>query len=207
MCRPQTSAPSSRALFGITQAEIANQLKIDEKTLRKHFRGELSSGKFPKIRENFESLNVRRIEAGKRDYGDKPNDEPLEELSLSMSYGTDGSEKIQERHDILAQFLFDGVALSPLPQLDPTRLFSNDEKLILYHLAGSRCQLSRNGVVCGRAVPFDEAAIDHINPHCRGGKTELANGRYVARACNIARGIRDDFDPATECLGLRQAPD
>jgi predicted transcriptional regulator len=32
--------------FGITQAEIANQLKIDEKTLRKHFREELNSGKF-----------------------------------------------------------------------------------------------------------------------------------------------------------------
>ena len=32
--------------IGITQAEIANQLKIDEKTLRKHFREELSSGKF-----------------------------------------------------------------------------------------------------------------------------------------------------------------
>jgi hypothetical protein len=159
---------------------------------------------FPKIRENFESLNVRRIEAGKRDYDETPNDEPLEELSLSMSYGTDGSEKIEARHNILAQFLFDGVALSPLPQLDPTRLFSYEEKLILYHLAGGKCQFSRNGVVCGRAVPFDEGANDHINPHGMGGKTELANGRYVSRACNIARGIRDDFDPATECL--RPAP-
>ena len=47
MCRPQTSARSSRAAaIGITQAEIANQLNIDEKTLRKHFREELSSGKF-----------------------------------------------------------------------------------------------------------------------------------------------------------------
>jgi hypothetical protein len=32
-------------LFGITQGEIANQLKI-EKTPRKHFREELNSGKF-----------------------------------------------------------------------------------------------------------------------------------------------------------------
>jgi predicted ArsR family transcriptional regulator len=36
MCRPMPS----------TQADIAEQLKIDEKTLRKHFRDELSSGKF-----------------------------------------------------------------------------------------------------------------------------------------------------------------
>jgi predicted transcriptional regulator len=34
------------AAFGLTQAEIANELGIDEKTLRKHFRVELSSGKF-----------------------------------------------------------------------------------------------------------------------------------------------------------------
>jgi DNA-binding transcriptional regulator LsrR (DeoR family) len=32
--------------FGLTQAEIANQLKISEPTLRKHFQDELSSGKF-----------------------------------------------------------------------------------------------------------------------------------------------------------------
>ena len=32
--------------FGIPQSEIAGQLKIDEKTLRKHFREELDNGKF-----------------------------------------------------------------------------------------------------------------------------------------------------------------
>ena len=36
----------SAAAFGLTQAEIATQLKISEPTLRKHFREELSSGKF-----------------------------------------------------------------------------------------------------------------------------------------------------------------
>jgi AraC-like DNA-binding protein len=34
------------AAFGVTQANIAEQLKIDEKTLRRHFRDELSGGKF-----------------------------------------------------------------------------------------------------------------------------------------------------------------
>jgi AraC-like DNA-binding protein len=32
--------------FGLTQLQIATQLKMDEKTLRKHFREELDSGKF-----------------------------------------------------------------------------------------------------------------------------------------------------------------
>jgi hypothetical protein len=48
LSRLPISAPSSRTLrlFGINQADIANQLNIDEKTLRKHFREELNSGKF-----------------------------------------------------------------------------------------------------------------------------------------------------------------
>ena len=37
------------------------------------------------------------------------------------------------------------------------------------------------------------------------GRVGVVNGRYVARACNTARGIRDDFDPATEYVRLRQA--
>src|SRR4029077_15683771 len=42
----QRALLESAAAFGLTQAEIANELGIDEKTLRKHFRVYLSSGKF-----------------------------------------------------------------------------------------------------------------------------------------------------------------
>ena len=42
----ERSLVENAAAFGLTQAEIATQLNIDEKTLRKHFRDELSSGKF-----------------------------------------------------------------------------------------------------------------------------------------------------------------
>ena len=42
----QRALVENAAAFGLTQADSAEQLKIDEKTLRKHFRVELSSGKF-----------------------------------------------------------------------------------------------------------------------------------------------------------------
>jgi predicted transcriptional regulator len=42
----QRALGESAAAFGLTQADIAEQLGIDEKTLRKHFREELSGGKF-----------------------------------------------------------------------------------------------------------------------------------------------------------------
>jgi DNA-binding NarL/FixJ family response regulator len=35
------------AAFGINQADIANQLNIDEKTLRKHFREHYALGNLP----------------------------------------------------------------------------------------------------------------------------------------------------------------
>ena len=40
----QRALVESAAAFGLTQADIANQLGIQEKTLRKHFREELNSG-------------------------------------------------------------------------------------------------------------------------------------------------------------------
>ena len=42
----QRALVESASAFGITQAEIATQLKISEPTLGKHFRDELNSGKF-----------------------------------------------------------------------------------------------------------------------------------------------------------------
>ena len=161
----------------------------------------ITDTELPKIKDNFERLELARLEAMRHDYCHV--DEVFSELSLSMSYGTDGVEKLETRHNILTQFLFDGVTLTPLPMLDPRRDFTYEEKLILFHQAGGKCQLSCNGTVCGRPIPFEEAAVDHIVPHSKGGKTELSNGRYAAQSCNIARGAKNDFDPATQCCHLK----
>jgi hypothetical protein len=42
----QRALVENASAFGLTQADIAEQLGIGEKTLRKHFRAELNSGKF-----------------------------------------------------------------------------------------------------------------------------------------------------------------
>jgi hypothetical protein len=160
----------------------------------------------PKIGDNFVNLNLARLEARSRDYAKKPDDDVFEELSLSMSHGTDGTENIEARHDILTRFLFAGVTLTSLPKLDPKRGFTHEEKLILYHKAGGKCELACGGAKCGRSIEFDDAAIDHTVPHSRGGKTELSNGRYASQRCNIARGVREDFDPAKDCCQLAPEP-
>ena len=58
------------------------------------------------------------------------------------------------------------------------------------------------------SIPFNEAAIDHVTPHSKGGTTTLK--KWAARRtrnCNIARGNRDDFCPDKEChLNVAQDP-
>ena len=54
----QRALVENAAAFGLTQADSAEQLKIDEKTLRKHFQDELSSGKF---KVDMTAGNVKKV--------------------------------------------------------------------------------------------------------------------------------------------------
>jgi len=54
-------------------------------------------------------------------------------------------------------------------------------------------------LICGREIPFEDAAVDHIIPHSKGGITSLANGRIAHKSCNIARGNRETFRPDVDC--------
>jgi hypothetical protein len=162
----------------------------------------ISADQYSRIRKNFEKLDVARITARDRDYSRK-EDELYEDLSLAMSRGNAAVDGISTRHDVVGQFLFDGVNFEEKPKLDPQRNFSHEEKLILYSQAQGICQLgTNNGSVCDHKITFDDAVVDHILPHSKGGRTELANGRIAFKSCNIARSNRDDFNPEKECCQL-----
>jgi hypothetical protein len=160
---------------------------------------DVPENQFPTVRENFEKLDIARLEALERDYGNKPDDDIYSELSLAMSRGNTGLDGISTRHRIICQYLFEAVTLKEYPNLDPQRNFTEEEKLILYHRARGCCQLALNGKECARPLSFDDAVIDHILPHSREGRTMLENGRVAFKSCNIARGTRDDFNPEKDC--------
>ncbi len=153
---------------------------------------------YSKIRDNFERMDVARIESRNAGYPG-PDGEMFEDLSLAMSRGNTGIDGISTRHDIVGRYLFQGIGLVPRPELDPTRDFTHEEKLVLYYRARGCCQLEHGQSVCGRPIEFDDAVVDHIIPHSKQGRTELANGRIAFKLCNIARGNRDDFDPKAQC--------
>lgn len=159
----------------------------------------IPDSEFSVIRDNFIHMDTERLLAKNRDYKNKPNDDIYSDLSVAMSSGTDGADAITTRHDIITQFIFDNVKLTSLPSLDPQRNFTYEEKLIIFRQAKGLCELEHGGVKCGHVIDIDDSAVDHIVPHSKGGKTELSNGRLAHRSCNISRGVRDDFDPKTEC--------
>lgn len=154
----------------------------------------------PRDREPIHNI-CKYLNARGRDY-EEEGDEIYADLSGSMSRGTDGLDGVSTRHDIMTQFLFDGVTLKIKPELDRRRNFSHEEKLILYRKAGGCCQLEYNGAFCGHLVDFEYSVVDHIKPHSKGGRTEIDNGRIAYEPCNRVRGDRSDFDPKIACALL-----
>lgn len=167
----------------------------------------IPQAEYPKILTNFVDLDVARSEAMLRDYTQLPGDKPFQDLSLAMSRGNNGMEGISTRHNVIGQFLFQGVQLIEHPDLDPKRNFTDEEKLILYHRSQGRCQLEHDGNLCNREIPYDDAVVDHVIPHASGGKTELHNGRIAFRSCNNIRGNRNTFNPATDCPFVNERSD
>lgn len=153
----------------------------------------------PKIRTNFEKLNLARLEADNREYS-QDGDSVFEDLTEAMSNSRGGADNISKVQEILAQFLLIDVNLLLKPKLDSKRAFTFEERAILYGRCGGVCQLSSVArKVCGRNLEFDESVVDHVIPHSMGGETQLANGRIALDRCNSSRGVKNDFDPATMC--------
>lgn len=157
---------------------------------------------YPKIKNNFEEMDADRLEARSRDFSE-PADGVYEDLALSMGRATDGADGISKRHNVLIQFLFKDIEIVPLPNLDARRNFTDEEKLILYKRCNGLCQMEHGGEKCNRQLLFDDATIDHIIPHSKGGSTELNNGRIVYRRCNQARSNKEVFNWKKECIHLK----
>ena len=43
---------------------------------------------------------------------------------------------------------------------------------------------------CQRVLTWDDFTIDHINPHSKGGRSDLANAALMCRRCNSSKGNR-----------------
>jgi superfamily II DNA or RNA helicase len=88
------------------------------------------------------------------------------------------------------------VVGSPVPQLDPRRVFTRAEVWRAWELQGRVCNL------CRRAIPFDLMHGDHIIAWSAGGLTTFDNLQALCGSCNLRKGagsqdvVAARFDPA-----------
>ena len=74
-------------------------------------------------------------------------------------------------------FFFD---FPDLTQKDKKRRFSDDQRFEIWSTADGRCQWTdKKGAVCGVRLSYDAWDADHNQPHSKGGKTVVANGRVL----------------------------
>ena len=94
---------------------------------------------------------------------------------------TGGTKKnLEERHQVyIRRFLKETSNLVPK---DPKRLFTYNERMVIWYRDGKKC---RN---CNNEIEFKEMHADHIMAHSKGGKTIIDNGQTLCRECNAKKG-------------------
>jgi hypothetical protein len=127
------------------------------------------AGAFDKFRENV-------AKGSKTKYDEKP-DEYWSKYGLLTRSGTDRPETIERRH----QFFVEKMHALMDPRLkDPTRIFGEVERELIYYRDRKRCQLPG----CGAEVVWSDAQIHHVEMHSSGGSTTLDNGALVHTGCH-----------------------
>jgi hypothetical protein len=99
---------------------------------------------------------------------------------LTVQAGTDSAQNRQRRADILR-----GVLSSLFVRKDEKRLFSSEQRRILWHSEEKpRCRR------CRRLLSWDNFTVDHVLAHRKGGKTSLRNAQILCKSCNSRKGGR-----------------
>lgn len=112
---------------------------------------------------------ARSLKAGQESYRD---------YLLTVLLNTDDVTQRRNRELILR-----GLLQSIFERRDPKRTFSPEQRRILWHSSVERkCSL------CGQPVTWSDFTVDHINPHSKGGRTQLINAALTHRRCNSAKG-------------------
>ena len=89
---------------------------------------------------------------------------------------SDRGENIERRDRFYVRNMVE--AMQPLKPLDPTRIFGDLERRVLFLEQSGKC------AVCGGTVAFDGMEVHHVERHSDGGATKLENGAIVHPECH-----------------------
>lgn len=108
-------------------------------------------------------------------------DVQLIEYQRLTSYSTDAAESLAKRLEHMQRRFF--LAAPDIELLDPTRIFSDGQRLAIYRRDGAKCQL-RLKCDGSEKLKWDHWHADHKIAHSLGGKTTVENGQVACPDCN-----------------------
>ncbi|MFY9310775.1 MAG: DUF262 domain-containing protein [Bacteroidia bacterium] len=102
------------------------------------------------------------------------------EYLLTVSQATDEISQRRKRMNILDSLLRNLFNLK-----DKQRGFTKEQRRIIWNSTEERvCQQ------CGEVLTWEDFTIDHIDPHSKGGRSEIENASLMCRKHNSAKGNR-----------------
>ncbi len=116
----------------------------------------------------------------KRAEGVDEADSIYREYLLTVISSTDEISQRRKRMNIL-----DGVLRNLFASKDKQRSFSPEQRRLIWNSTDERrCE------ECGETLTWEDFTIDHIDPHSKGGRSEINNSSLMCRKHNSAKGNR-----------------
>jgi hypothetical protein len=107
-------------------------------------------------------------------------DDDMRAYLLTVTEGTDSETNRRNRERILR-----GLLGSVFEKKDTKRLFSEEQRRLIWHSAGKpKC------MACRCNLTWRDFHIDHVFAHSKGGRTALENAQLLCAPCNTKKGNR-----------------
>ena len=99
---------------------------------------------------------------------------------MTVSQMTDDVSQRRQREKILR-----AVVGSVFSSRDSQRGFTPEQRRLLWNSS-----VTKSCSECGVKLTWDNFSVDHVDPHSRGGRSELENAALVCQSCNSSKGNR-----------------
>lgn len=139
-------------------------------------------GTEPRLADWFIAFETARRADMEKD--EDSRDVQLIEYQRLTSYSTDAEESLAKRLEHIQRRFF--MAVPDIEQIDPSRIFSEAQRLAIYRRDEARCQL-RLKCDGSEKLKWDHWHADHRKAHSLGGKTTVENGQVACPDCNFAK--------------------
>lgn len=121
-----------------------------------------------------------------------PNEMYVNYVSHTSGRGADSAQKNEIRLRYFEEWVLNHI--KPKSK-DAVRAFPQDLRERLFHEQNGICAYASDDLVCGNNEPmaFEDTEVHHVDPHSKGGPTDIANAVLTHRECN--RKIGDRYIP------------